>query len=256
MATLLLKKSYLHKNLKEIRFKNLWNLHGIFTTMRIIGKPPKILFFKEHINNVVKSLKIYNIKQKNLKKNIKKIIKQNVDKKKNYDHLLRIASNKKIFSISLRKRNKPKTNFILKLINYQRVDPEHKNLKYKKIHSYLKKMDTTRSDIALYKNNNLLETGTSNILFVKKNKIFSPINKFYKGTTLKFFSKKVKINKKNIPINLLKIYDEIIIIGSGKGVVSVNSIKNSNWKRRSFKYYRILSKIYQQAISNCPRYNG
>ena len=203
MATLLLKKSYLHKNLKEIRFKNLWNLHGIFTTMRIIGKPPKILFFKEHINNVVKSLKIYNIKPKNLKKNIKKIIKQNVDKKKNYDHLLRIASNKKIFSISLRKRNKPKTNFILKLINYQRVDPEHKNLKYKKIHSYLKKMDTTRSDIALYKNNNLLETGTSNILFVKKNKIFSPINKFYKGTTLKFFSKKVKINKKNIPINLL-----------------------------------------------------
>ena len=84
MATLLLKKSYLHKNLKEIRFKNLWNLHGIFTTMRIIGKPPKILFFKEHINNVVKSLKIYNIKPKNLKKNIKKIIKQNVNKKKNY----------------------------------------------------------------------------------------------------------------------------------------------------------------------------
>ena len=89
-----------------------------------------------------------------------------------------------------------------------------------------------------------------------KNKIFSPINKFYKGTTLKFFSKKVKIHKQNILVNSLKIYDEIIIIGSGKGVVSVNSINNSNWKRRSLKYYRILSKIYQQAILNCPRYNS
>tara|TARA_Y100000588_G_C13893072_1_gene769542 strand:- start:29 stop:799 length:771 start_codon:yes stop_codon:yes gene_type:complete len=256
MATLLLKKSYLHKNLKEVRFNNLWNLYGVFTTMRIIGKPPKILFFKEHIANLIKSLKTYNIRKKNLKKNIEKIIKQNVNKKKKYNHLLRVASNKKIISISLRKRHKPKINFTLKLVNYKRIDPEHKNLKYKKIHSYLKKMDTTRYDIALYKNNKLLETGTSNLLFIKKNKIFSPINKFYKGTTLKFFSKKIKINKKNIPVNSLKIYDEIIIIGSGKGVVSANSINNFNWKRRSFKYYRILSKIYQQAIFNYPRYNG
>ena len=82
MATLLLKKSYLHKNLKEVRFNNLWNLYGVFTTMRIIGKPPKILFFKEHINNLIKSLRFYKIKKKNLKKNIEKIIKQNVNKKK------------------------------------------------------------------------------------------------------------------------------------------------------------------------------
>ena len=74
MATLLLKKSYQHRNFKEVKFNNLWNLHGVFTTMRIIGKPPKILFFKEHINNLVKSLKIYKIRKKNLKKNILNVI--------------------------------------------------------------------------------------------------------------------------------------------------------------------------------------
>ena len=42
MATLLLKKSYRHKDLKEIKFNDLWNLRGIFTTMRVIGKPTKI----------------------------------------------------------------------------------------------------------------------------------------------------------------------------------------------------------------------
>ncbi len=224
--------------------------------MRVIGKPPKILFFKDHINNLFKSLKVYKINKKNIKKNILKLIKLNLSNKKNYDHLFRVASNNKMISISLRKRLKSKLNFNLILVNYQRIDAEYKNLKYKKILSHLKKMDTTKSDIALYKDNNILETGTSNLLFFKKNKIYSPINNFYKGTTFKFFSNKLKIKKKNISIDSLHEYEEIIIIGSGKGVVSVNSIKKPYWKRKSLKNYRILSKIYLKAVTNCPRYNG
>jgi branched-subunit amino acid aminotransferase/4-amino-4-deoxychorismate lyase len=168
-----------------------------------------------------------------------------------------VAANNKMISISLRKRLKPKLNFSLKLIDYKRIKPEYKNLKYKKILNFLKKMDTTKSDIALYKNKKILESGTSNLLFVKKNKIYSPINNFYKGTTLKFFKKKLKkIKKRNIFIDSLESYEEIIVIGSGKGVVSVNSIEKPFWKRKSLKNYRILSKIYQQAVTNCPRYNG
>ena len=257
MVTLLLKKSYRHKDLKEIKFHDLWNSYGVFTTMRAVGRPVKILFFKEHIENLLKSLKIYKINKKNIKKNILKLIKFNLNKKKNYDHLFRVAVNNKMISISLRKRPKPKSNFSLKLINYKRIDPEYKNLKYKKILNFLKKMDTTKSDIALYKNNKILETGTSNLLFIKKNKIYSPNKNFYSGTTLKFFKKKIKkIKKRNILIDSLNKYDEIIVIGSGKGVVSVSNIEKSTWKRKSLKYYRILLKIYQKAVTNCPRYIG
>ena len=257
MATLLLKKSYRHKDLKEIKFHDLWNSHGVFTTMRVIGKPPKILFFKEHMGNLFRSLKIYKIYKKNIKQNILNLIKLNLSKKKKYDHLFRVAVNHKMISISLRKRPKPKSNFSLKLINYKRIDPEYKNLKYKKILNFLKKMDTTKSDIALYKNNKILETGTSNLLFIKKNKIYSPNKNFYSGTTLKFFKKKIKkIIKKNIFVDSLNEYDEIMVIGSGKGVVSVNAVKKPFWKRKSLKYYRILLKIYQKAVTNCPRYIG
>ena len=162
-----------------------------------------------------------------------------------------------MISISLRKRLKPKINFTLKLVNYKRIDPEHKNLRYKKILNCLRKMDPTRSDIALYKDNKILETGTSNLLFVKNNKIYSPISSYYKGTTFKFFSKKIKkIIKKNILIDSLHTYDEIIVIGSGKGIVSVNSIEKPYWRRKSLKNYRILSNIYDKAVTNCPRYNG
>ena len=257
MVTLLLKKSYRHKDLKEIKFHDLWNSYGVFTTMRVIEKPAKIIFFKEHINNLISSLKVYKINKKNIKQNILKLIKLNLNKNKKYDHLFRVAVNNRMISISLRKRLKPKLNFNLKLIDYKRIEPEYKNLKYKKILNFLKKMDTTKSDIALYKNKKILESGTSNLLFVKKNKIYSPINNFYKGTTLKFFTKKLKkIKKRNIFIDSLESYDEIIVIGSGKGVVSVNSIEKPFWKRKSLKNYRILSKIYQQAVTNCPRYNG
>ena len=257
MAILLLKKSYRHKDLKEIKFNDLWNSYGVFTTMRVIGKPAKILFFKEHIENLFRSLKIYKINKKNIRQNIFKLIKLNLSKKKKYDHLFRVAVNNKMISISLRKRLKPKSNFSLKLINYKRIDPEYKNLKYKKILSFLEKMDTTKSDIALYKNNKILESGTSNLLFIKKKKIYSPISNYYRGITLKFFTKKLKNLKKiNILTDSLNDYDEIIIIGSGKGVISVNTIAKPHWKRKSLKYYRILLKIYQKAVTDCPRYNG
>ena len=83
MVTLLLKKSYRHKDLKEIKFHDLWNSYGVFTTMRVIGKPAKILFFKEHIDNLFRSLKIYKINKKNIKQNILNLIKLNLSKKKN-----------------------------------------------------------------------------------------------------------------------------------------------------------------------------
>ena len=81
---------------------------------------------------------------------------------------LRVAVNHKMISVSLRKRLKTKSNFTLKLINYKRIDPEYKNLKYKKILEYLKKMNTVKTDIALHNEKNILETGTSNLYFLRK----------------------------------------------------------------------------------------
>jgi len=56
-------------------------------------------------------------------------------------------------------------------------------------------------------------------------------------------------------INSLKEFEEIILIGSGKGVASVKSIDQIKWKRKSLKYYNALLKQYKSAINNCPKYN-
>ena len=163
MVTYLLKKSYQHKTLKEVNFKDLWGDKGVFTTMRILGKPAKIIFFKKHIKNLIKSLKVYKLNKVNLEKNILKLIKLNIDKNKSYNHLLRVAVNKNIISVSLRDRKTPKLKFNLKLINYKRIDPEFKNLKYKLIIKHLSKMDNTTSDVGLCFQKKILESGTSNM---------------------------------------------------------------------------------------------
>ena len=183
------------------------------------------------------------------------MIKLNIDKKKSYNHLLRVAVNKKIISISLRERKTPKLNFNLNLIRYKRIDPELKNLKYKLILKYLSKMNNTTSDIGLCFQKKILESGTSNIFFIKKNKIYSPSKNIYKGVTYDFFKEKLgKIYNKEILIDTLSDYDEILLIGSGKGVTSVETVKDIKWKRKSLKFYKILLNFYKTEINKCSIY--
>jgi len=141
------------------------------------------------------------------------------------------------------------------LINHKRIDPELKNLKYKLILKYLSKMDNTTSDVGLCFEKKLLESGTSNIFFIKKDTVYSPSRSIYKGVTYSFFKKKLgKIINKEILVNSLNDYDEILLIGSGKAVTSVDTIKEINWKRNGLKYYKILSNFYRKEILKCPIY--
>jgi branched-subunit amino acid aminotransferase/4-amino-4-deoxychorismate lyase len=116
-------------------------------------------------------------------------------------------------------------------------------------------MDNSKSDIGLTFKNKILETGTSNLLFIKGKKFYSPKKDYYEGNTFKFLKTKVKkVVKKDIFIDELKNYDEILLIGSGKGVASVKEIKKIEWKRKNLNQYKRFSKYYRSAIKKCPMY--
>ena len=242
MAIFLLKKSYQLSNQKEIGFKDLWGSHGVFTTIRLLGKPGKLILFKSHFKGLIKSLKKYKIYSKNIETNIKRLIYSSINKNINYDHLFRIALTKKFISISIRKRINPKKDFELKLINYRRIDPETKNLYYKKILKELNKYDPSKTDIALVYRGKILETCTSNILFFKNREYFSPKNNCYIGNTINYLKGKIKISFKDIYYRDLKKFDEIMLIGSGKGVTSVKYIKQMNWKSKNNFGYKKVNK--------------
>ena len=116
-------------------------------------------------------------------------------------------------------------------------------------------MDNSKSDIALVSNNRLLETGTSNLLFVKDQKFFTPKKGYYEGNTYKFFKTKIRnIIKKDILLKEIKKYDEILLIGSGKGVASVKTINQTGWKRKNLEKYKLFSKYYKVAFKKCKTY--
>ena len=75
------------------------------------------------------------------------------------------------------------------------------------------------------------------------------------GNTYKFFKTKIsKIIKKDILLKEIKNYDEILLIGSGKGVTSVRTINEIKWRRKNLKKFNILSKHYDAVINKCNFY--
>ena len=49
----------------------------------------------------------------------------------------------------------------------------------------------------------------------------------------------------------LNKYDEILLVGSGKGIVSVKTIKQIGWKRKNLKTFKVLSKYYKSITKKC-----
>ena len=105
-------------------------------------------------------------------------------------------------------------------------------------------------EVLLLKDNVLLEGCTTNILCVRNKTIYFPKNNFYKGTTMNYLLRNTKrTNKKiNISIYELSTFDEIILVGSGKGVISLKSIKNIDWKPKSNLIYKELLNTYNKLL--------
>ena len=250
MANNLFKKSYQHKILKEITFNSLWNTKGVFTTIRVTGSPPKFLFLKEHLLNLNKSLKKLNINFNLTKKKFNILISNQFLNNIQYNHLLRIAVNNKIISIDLRKRSNPNKFFKGLLVNYQRSKPEIKNLNYKKIFQFLKPLKINSEEIILYKKNYFLEGATTNIIFIKNNKLYIPKKNYYFGITLQFIKKNTKrqIIKTNISLKKINDFDEILLVGSGKGIVALSNIPQLRWKKKKQVIYKELQELYNLHI--------
>ena len=251
MANILFRKSYLHKTFYKVPYESLWNTKGAFTTIRLIGLPPKFLFLNDHLNTLNRSIKKMNIdfilKSSTFENLLKNKIKMNVK----YNHLLRMAVNSKKISITLRKRLECATSLKGILVNYQRPNPSIKNLYYRKILGYLKKINSKSCEVILIKKRKILEGCTTNIICVKNKKLYLPKTKYYFGTTLQFIVRHTKrrIVKKNINVKDLNFFDEILLVGSGKGVTKLHSIPQVKWNSKSSIIFNELHDLYNSYIT-------
>jgi len=246
MVNFLFKKSYKLSSFAKVKHDHLWGSKGVFTTIRVYGKGPKYIFLKDHLVQLNKSLKKLNINFLLTEKKLLELIPNNLKIIK-YNHLLRIAIKKNIISVSLRSRLKPSNHFQCKLVNYQRSNPRIKNLQYKKILSMQKDIDMQKTEILFYNNNSILEGSTTNLILIKNSQIILPKGNYYKGITMNYFLKKFhkKYTFKLIRFSDLSKAEEIILVGSGKGVVKVTSIPQIKWFSSSSKMFKRLCSIYE-----------
>jgi len=251
MANILFRKSYLHKTFNKVTYESLWNTKGVFTTIRLIGLPPKFLFLKDHLNNLNRSIKKMNIDFTLKSLTFENLLRNKIRMNVKYDHLLRLAVNNKKISITLRKRLKHAALLKGILVNYQRPNPSIKNLYYKKILGYLKKINSQSCEVILMNKRNILEGCTTNIICVKNKKLYLPKTKYYFGTTLQFIVRHTKrrIVKKNINVKDLDLFDEILLVGSGKGVMKLQSISQVKWNSKSSIIFKELHDLYNSYIT-------
>ncbi len=249
MVNFSFKKSYNFNRFNNVKYDHLWGSKGVFTTVRVVGNSPRYIFLKDHLLQLNKSLKKLNIKFTLTEKKLLALIPNQLNIKK-FNHLLRIAVKQNLISISLRPRLIPSNNFQCQLVNYQRVNARVKNLHYKKILSLQKNIDMQKKEILFYSKKIILEGSTTNLIMIKNNKMIVPKGNYYKGITMNYFLKKFKKKYVFKPINFsdLMSADEIILVGSGKGVVKVSSIPQIKWFSSSSKMFKRLSSIYEAQL--------
>lgn len=249
MVNFSFKKSYNFNSFNSVKYDHLWGSKGIFTTVRVVGTNPRYIFLKDHLRQLNKGLKKQNINFVLTEKKLLELIPNQLHIKK-FNHLLRIAVKQNLISISLRPRLTPSNNFQCQLVNYQRVNARVKNLHYKKILSLQKDIDMQKKEILFYSKKIVLEGSTTNLIMIKNNQMIVPKGNYYKGITMNYFLKKF-INKyifKFITLSDLLSADEIILVGSGKGVVKVSSIPQIKWFSSSSKMFKRISSIYEAQL--------
>ncbi len=249
MVNFSFKKSYNFNNFNKVKYDHLWGSKGVFTTVRVVGSSPRYIFLKEHLSQLNLSLKKQNINFVLTEKKLLELIPHQLHIKK-FNHLLRIAVKQNLISLSLRSRLTPSNNFQIQLANYQRTNARVKNLHYKKILSLQKDIDMQKEEILFYNKKIILEGSTTNLIMIKNNQMIVPTGNYYKGITMNFFLKKFKNKYKFKPITFadLLLADEIMLVGSGKGVVKVSSIPQIKWFSSSSKMFKRLSSIYEAQL--------
>ncbi|MGM0378383.1 MAG: aminotransferase class IV [Bacillota bacterium] len=230
----------------------------IYEVIRIIDKKP--LFLKEHIDRLVSSLKFItnkNIDVLNLKKEIKKTIKDNNIENQNIKVEVDENTNISIFPI---KSNYPDQKMYdqgidIITINKKRINPniKLKNNEFKSLINKKIKEKNVFEALLVDENGKILEGSRSNIIFIKGDTFFTSKSKdVLEGITMKNVIKTIKnnnlkIKRKDIYLNELKIFDGAFLTGTSIDILPINKIEdfvlnsseNNNIKKIIAKFKKV-----------------
>lgn len=227
---------------------------GVFETIHIYKG--KAIFLEEHLKRLNTSLKKLKISETLNKKEVKELLENNFSKEIENQVLKIIVSEKnKIFlkrEYSYKKENYIK-GFNLNLADTVRNESSnltfHKTLNYGDniLEKRKSKEEGYDEPIFLNTKKEITEGATTNIFFVKKNKIYTPILEcgLLNGILRQYIIENFEVEEKKIYVEDLKEYDEVFLTNSLLGVMPVNKILFYTFEKRD-----VSSLILKKYIEN------
>jgi len=168
-------------------------------------------------------------------------------------YLLRVMMSDVVLSLKVSAREEPKDVQYGYLWDYTRPMPELKTLDYKDVLEALKTIDRTQQELLIIsEDSRVLEGATSCLIFCENNRLIIPHRDRLESITLNFVVEMLKksfpCEERDVYLDELETFDEILLCGSGKGIVCLGDIEDAGWRCRSVSFFRHARILYDNAM--------
>ena len=138
------------------------------------------------------------------------------------------------------------------IMRYKRSTPEAKSTSDKELYGRLAKSNLERNEFILVdpKEERVLESATSNLIFAKGQELVIPENEILTGIVLSKIlndlERQFHIERRSPELEEIDYFEEIILCGTGREVTSLTRIPQAKWNRRKFKAFKQIKETYNE----------
>lgn len=241
--------------LNRVTYQEPWGEAGAFTTMRLdVGASWCCAYLLErHVARLFKTFADLGwsalFEERWVEERIRTFVKQ-VEGEGRYH--LRVMLSDVILSLRAAPAAESQPMQSGQIWQYSRPTPAYKTLDYGDVLDALAGIDRTREELLLVSDDGrLLEGATSCLIFIGGGRLVVPERDRLNSITLELIREKwrgVEIVTDDVYTGEVKQYDEILLCGSGKGVINLAEIPELEWEHRATSAYRAVRILHDNAL--------
>ena len=228
-----------------------WGCKGAFTTIRVEGTSPCPLFLNTHLARLEESARLLEVKaivsQVQIRERITTFLSSTQIP---VPFLVRVCLLEDCLALYVRPANPTSPELSARILRHLRPVPEAKSTFDKELYGRLGELDIGLEDFLIVHptDDRVLESATSNLLFARDDHLVVPEEDMLPGIVLSQLLSNInvfEIDRRSPTLDELVTFDEIILCGSGREVVSLATIPEVDWQRSSEKTLLKLRKSYE-----------
>lgn len=239
-----------------VDYQEPWGEAGAFTTLRLdVGRTWRCPYlFELHMDRLFSTFEQLGwallFKREFVESAVKDFVNTIPDEG---SYSLRVMMSDVVLSVRAARREEPADQQYGYLWDYTRENAAFKTLDYTDVLTALKGINRRLEELLLVsEDERLLEGATSCLLFYHNGQLVVPQRDRLDSITMKFLLERLggicEVVERDVYLGEVKEFDEILLCGTGKGIVSLTEIEELEWKCRSLSFYRRARITYDNAL--------